>query len=99
MTLDNIVTFGTFIISIVAIIFSLRKQKHDVANLDADTIAKLYNTIEKQEEMYRELKKEFEDYKKSTDSQIRILKDENEDLRARLKIAENKNNYGGQNVS
>ena len=36
MTLDNFVTLVTFIASIVALNFSLRKQKHDENKSDPD---------------------------------------------------------------
>ena len=89
MTFDNLVALGTFLISCLAIFFSLRKQKHDEANLDADTIGKLYETIQDQERMYKELKKEFEDYKRITNAQIASLISENSELRARLRNYEN----------
>jgi len=84
MSLDNFVAIGTFIISCIAIFLSLRKQKHDENNIDADTITKLYATIDKQECMYKELKKEFEDYKKITNAQIASLVAENAELRMKL---------------
>lgn len=88
MTLDNFVTLVTFIASIVALYFSIRKQKHDenksdadVANLDADTIGKLYDLIDKQNVRYNALSKEFEAYKVNTNAQIADVVNENVKLR------------------
>ena len=88
ITLDNFVSTVTFIASIVALYFSIRKQKHeenksdaDVANLDADTIGKLYDLIDKQDVRYNALSKEFEAYKVNTNAQIADVVNENVKLR------------------
>lgn len=67
MTLDNFVTIVTVVSSVVALYFSLKKQKHDAAkidsevdNIDADTIKTLREAIRDQERERKEYKLEQE---------------------------------------
>lgn len=76
-TLDIIVTIVTLLSSIGALYISMRKQqgdkeeqkqrivklKSEMANQDIDTINSLYDTIKKQEDLNKELRKEFEEFK------------------------------------
>jgi len=82
VTLDNIVMIITVAISGVALFYSLKKQKHDEANVDADTISSLYDSLNKQEKRHKELKCEFEQYMRTTSAQISELASENFKLRA-----------------
>lgn len=79
--IDNYVMIGTFITSIVALVFALKKQKHDTDNVDVDTIDKLYDLIKKQDKRYDELKCEFETYKTTTNQQLADMAGENVKLR------------------
>jgi hypothetical protein len=92
MTLDNVIMALTFISSAIALFFATRKQKHDEQNLDADTISKLYDLIDKQEgryqafkvesdNHYQTLRNEFDSYKNSTNIQISEIASENVKLR------------------
>ena len=90
MTLDDFITIGTFVFSLVAVYLSLRKQKHDIDKIDADTISSLYDTIRKQDSLYKELKEEFHEYKRVTSQQIASLVAENADLRSKLRNYESK---------
>lgn len=92
MTLDNAIMALTFISSAVALFFATRKQHHDEQNLDADTISKLYDLIDKQEGRYQAFKvesenrfqalqNEFDSYKNSTNTQIADIASENVKLR------------------
>ena len=92
MTLDNAIMALTFISSAIALFFATRKQKHDEQNLDADTISKLYDLIDKQEGRYQAfkveadnrfdfLRNEFDAYKSSTTTQISEIASENVKLR------------------
>ena len=99
MTLDDIIMALTFISSAVALYFATKKQKHDeakidadTANLDADTIGKLYGLVDKQEVRYQAfkaesdnrydaLRSEFDAYKNSTNVQIAEIASENVKLR------------------
>lgn len=85
MTFDTIVAIVGFIGSIIAIYLAIRKSSHELDNIDSETIVNLTSTINEQERMYRELKKEFEDYKALTTGQIHDLVEENARLRAQLK--------------
>ena len=82
MTLDNVVMIITVAISGVALFYSLKKQKHDESNIDADTISSLYDSLNKQEKRHKELRVEFDQYMKTTSSQIAELASENFKLRA-----------------
>jgi uncharacterized protein YlxW (UPF0749 family) len=92
MTLDNAIMALTFISSAIALFFATRKQKHDEQNLDADTISKLYDLIDKQEGRYQAFKvesenriqtlqNEFDAYKNSTSAQIADIASDNVKLR------------------
>jgi uncharacterized protein YlxW (UPF0749 family) len=92
MTLDNVVMVLTLLSSATALYFATRKQKHEEAGLDADTIGKLYDLIEKQETRYQafktesenrvvSLQNEFDAYKNSTNAQIADIASENVKLR------------------
>lgn len=92
MTLENVIMAFTFVSSTVALFFALKKQKHDEQNLDADTISKLYDLIDKQEgryqaykvesdNRYQTLRNEFDAYKNSTTTQISEIASENVKLR------------------
>lgn len=60
----------TFLASAVALYFSLKKQSHDEDNIDADTIASLFKTVRELEGENKRLKKEFDDYKRTTTEQL-----------------------------
>ena len=81
MTVESTVMLLTFVLSAIALYFSTRKQQHEEAGIDADTIGKLYDLIEKQESRYQVLKTEFEAHKISTSSQIADIASENVKLR------------------
>ena len=81
MTVENVIMVLTLVASGVALLFSLKKQKHDEANLDADTIKKLYESLKEENSRYTELKAEFEAYKKQTSAQITEIAAENVKLR------------------
>lgn len=92
MTFDKIIMALSFVSSAIALFFALRKQKHDEQNLDADTISKLYDLIDKQETRYQafkvesnnryeSLRNEFDKYKNSTNIQIAEIASENVKLR------------------
>jgi hypothetical protein len=70
MTLDNLIMALTFLASAVALFFSIRKQTHDENNVDADTIASLFQTVRDLECENKKLKKDFDDYKRSTTEQL-----------------------------
>lgn len=93
MNTETIIGILTFIMSAVALFYSLRKGFKQEENIDADTIGKLYDTIDKQERRYKEhhaeqealyegLKAEFESYKKVMTAQIAEIANENARLRA-----------------
>jgi chromosome segregation ATPase len=98
MTFEQVFMALTFISSGIALYFSTRKQKHDNANIDADTIGKLYDLIDKQETRYQELKAnltaEIEELraevdilrgeKKVREDTIESMKRENSDLQAQV---------------
>jgi hypothetical protein len=92
MSAETIVMLLTFVLSAVALYFSTRKQKHEEAGIDADTIGKLYDLIEKQETRYQALKAdqetaykglkaEFDTYKETASAQIADIASENVKLR------------------
>lgn len=92
MSAETIVMILTFISSAVALYFATRKQKHEEAGIDADTIGKLYELIDKQETRYQALKTEqeaayqslkveFDTYKQSASAQIAEIASENVKLR------------------
>jgi ABC-type transporter Mla MlaB component len=76
MTIDNIVLALTFIASAVALFFSIRKQKHDVNKVDADTIASLFQTVRELGKENKEIRLEFAEYKRVTSAQLGELSSE-----------------------
>lgn len=93
MILEYIVPILSLTISLIAVLFTAKKQKREIDNIDADTIAKLYDTIEKQgkrydemlekqEARYNSLKCEFDTYKATMDLQFQNLQKESTKLRA-----------------
>lgn len=80
--IETILAILTFCVSGIALYFSLRKQAKESQNIDADTISKLYDTIEKQEKRYDKLEQEFEEYKKMMNSQVASIAHDNVRLRA-----------------
>ena len=76
MTFDNVIMALTFISSAVALYFATRKQSHDENNVDADTIASLFQTVRDLESENKRLKCEFEDYKRKTTVQLADLASE-----------------------
>jgi len=76
MTIENIVLTLTFVASTVALYFSIRKQKHDVNNVDADTIASLFQTVRELGKENKEIRAEFAEYKRVTSAQIGELSSE-----------------------
>lgn len=70
MTLDNVIMALTFLSSAIALYFAVRKQTHTEDNVDADTIASLFNTVRQLEQENKDLKKEFEAYKRTTTMQL-----------------------------
>ena len=92
MTFESMVMLLPFVLSAIAHYFCTRKKGHEEAGIDADTIGKLYDLIEKQEsryqtlktdqeKIYAELKAEFDHYKTSTSAQIADIASENVKLR------------------
>ena len=81
MTFENVFMALTFLSSAVALYFATKKQSHDTDNIDADTISKLYDLIDKQENRYQSLRVEFDAYKINTASQIADIAGENVKLR------------------
>jgi uncharacterized protein YlxW (UPF0749 family) len=81
VTIESIIAIFTFLMSVVALFFAVRKQKHDVFNADADTIKNLLESVKMQEQRYSELKAEFDNYKKSMNSQFTDISAENVKLR------------------
>lgn len=88
ISLELITGLVASIVSLVALIYSLKKQSHDEANLDADTISKLYQTLKQQDERYHTLEneyhkmqKEWEQYRQLTNRQLAELASENHKLR------------------
>lgn len=79
MTINDIVMAMTFLSSAVALYFSTRKQKHDEANLDADTIGKLYDLIDRQEKRYQDLKTELTSEINKLREEIEVLREEKQD--------------------
>lgn len=76
MTIDNVVMALTFIASAVALFYSIRKQTHDEEKTDADTIASLFQTVRDLEKENKEMKKEFDEYKRNTTLQLADLASE-----------------------
>jgi len=81
MTIESTIMVLTFLSSAVALYFSLRKQRHEEQEIDADTISKLYDLVDKQDKRYQALRKEFDDYKFSTGAQIADIASDNVKLR------------------
>ena len=75
--LDNIVAIATILLSGTALYFALKKQGREERNIDADTIAKLYDTIDKQEDRYKALKRETEEEQKDLNQKIKLETEEN----------------------
>lgn len=82
MSYDNIITGIAVVVSIVALYYSTKKQKHDEKNSDADTIAKMFANFDEQEKRHDELKKEFDKYKEDMDAQFAAIVSENVKLRS-----------------
>lgn len=82
MTFDDIVTGVAVIVSIVALYYSTKKQKHDEKNSDADTIRQMFTNFKEQENRYKELKQDFDKYKTDMDAQFAVIVSENVKLRA-----------------
>lgn len=81
-TFNIIFQFVTFILSGVAVYFSLRKQKHDERNLDADTIGKLLKSIKDLTEDNENLKARIEKSEKENQQRFAVLSMENVKLRS-----------------
>ena len=92
MIADYIIPVISLIASLGAIYFTARKQSREMDNIDADTISKLYDAIDKQEKRYDEmvikqekrydlLKKDFESYKEVMNGELRYLHTETTKLR------------------
>lgn len=92
MIMDYIIPVISLIASLGAIYFTARKQSREMDNLDADTISKLYDSIDKQEKRYDEmvikqdnrynaLKKDFESYKEVMNTELEYLRRETTKLR------------------
>lgn len=84
MIQEYIIPLLSVLIALTALYFTARKNKREMYNLDADTIQKLYNTIDQQEKRYcqtvkdqearyQELNNEFRAYKLVMDSQMADL--------------------------
>jgi hypothetical protein len=76
MTIDKAIMILAFIASGVSLYFSIRRQKHDVGKVDADTIASLFQTVRDLECENRAIKREFAEYKASTNTQLADLASE-----------------------
>jgi len=64
----------SFAVSVIALVLGASKQKHDVVNLDADTIKKLYEAIGEAQTQNDDLKKDFDDYKISKETEFHEYK-------------------------
>ena len=76
MTLDHVFMAAAFIASAVSLYFSIRRQKHDVNNVDADTISSLFQTVRDLECENRDIKKQFAEYKREMNAQVADLANE-----------------------
>lgn len=76
MTIDTAIMVLAFLSSSVALYFSIRRQSHDEDKCDADTIASLFETVKGLEKENREIKQEFEKYKRETSQQLGELASE-----------------------
>jgi hypothetical protein len=74
--METIITVLSFLASAVAIFFAIKKQSHDENNVDADTISSLFQTVKDLECENRQIKKDFEEYKRTTNEQLADLASE-----------------------
>jgi len=90
------INFISIIISLLALFFTAKKQIHEADNIDADTILKLHETIDKQDKRYdnmvlkqdtryNELLADIEKYKKETNDELEKVRCESEKLRAGIR--------------
>lgn len=84
MTIDMVIALGTFLISIVAIVISLRKSRAEIRNLDADTISDLQESLNKVLKDYNDLVFKVAELQK----EIACIKDENIKLRRTIRNLE-----------
>jgi len=75
MILDKIIMVLTFAVSAIAIFLAIKKQPHDEKNTDADTIGKMLENFDQQEERYQALKSEFHEYKKLQGAKYKEMED------------------------
>lgn len=80
MNLDTIATYIPYIISAIALVLALRKQKHEEVSIDAKTIQTFVETTEKVGKQYKELFTDFEKYKLEKTKEFAKLKKEIADL-------------------
>jgi len=84
MSLETVITWGTFLISLVAIGISLRKSKAEVRNLDADTIADLQGSLNRALADYENILCRVKDMRKEVDE----IREENKKLMATVRNLE-----------
>lgn len=71
--LDIVVTYLPYVISLAALIFSASKQRHEVNNIDSETLKNYADTVEKVGKQYNDLLKEFTEYKRTNEKIIADL--------------------------
>lgn len=91
MNWSNIATIGTFIASIVAIYFAVRKHPHELSNIDSETIANLMQSIKDQDKLYNDLDARFETYKKVAEQYRADTQQELINLRAEVATVKQEN--------
>ena len=81
MTVDNIVMIVSAVTSAIALYYATKKQKHEEASIDSDTINKLYATIKDQDERNNQLRDIFDARVGKLEARITALEEENELLK------------------
>ena len=67
MNWSDFATVGSFVVAGVALFYAIKKQPHEEAHLDSQTITNLIKSIKEQNDQYDELDRKFEDYKKASE--------------------------------
>jgi hypothetical protein len=70
---DKLISFLPYLISVVSLVFALRRQKHEEANTDADTIKTFADTTATVGKQYKDLLEDFNTYKAVTAQQLSVL--------------------------
>lgn len=76
MDIEKIITWGTFLLSVLAMTIALRKSKAEVHNLDADTIGDLQNSLNQSIRDYSDLCDKIKELRREVDR----IRNENEKL-------------------